>query len=347
MIPIAKPVMDEEKAAVLDVLDSGMLAQGEKVKEFENDFAEYIGVKHSIAVSNGTTALLTAINCLGIRGKVLVPSFTFFASVSTIALNGLDPVFVDIDPQTFNMDPEDLKEKITPDTEAVMPVHLFGQSCEMNAIKELCEDHGLKLIEDACQSHGAMWDGEKVGTFGTGCFSFYPTKNITTGEGGMITTNDDSLARKIRLFINHGQSTRYEHTSWGYNYRMTNIQAAIGKVQLSKLEEFIIKRRENAKYYDKHLQGVQTPKVLDKAYHVYHQYTLRVENREEIIQKFKENGIGYGIYYPIPAHKQPIVDSSVQLPETEKACKEVLSIPVHPFVTREGVHEIVSVVNGD
>lgn len=347
MIPIAKPIMgEEEKKAVMEVLTSGMLAQGAEVKEFEERFAEYIGVDHAIAVSNGTTALITALNCLDLKGKVLVPSFTFFSSVSSISLSGLEPVFVDIDPETYNLDPEDAQKKITPDVKAIMPVHLFGQSCEMDAITSLAEQHDLKIIEDACQSHGAKWKNKTVGSIGdAGCFSFYPTKNITTSEGGMITTSDDQLAEKMRLFINHGQSSRYEHTSFGYNYRMTNIQAAIGNVQLGKLDAFIKKRRENAEHYDAHLSGVKMPKVRDGVFHVYHQYTISTDNREALVERLKEREIGYGIYYPIPAHKQPVINSSTELPNTEYACKHVLSIPVHPALSKEDLETVTEAVN--
>jgi len=346
MIPIAKPIMgEEEKKAVLEVLDSGMLAQGEYVAKFEEKFAKYIGVDYGVAVTSGTSALLTALHCLDIKGKVIVPSFTFFASVSSVYLTGLEPVFVDIDPKTFNMDLDDVKKKITPDVKAIMPVHLFGQSCNMDAIMELAEDKGLKVIEDACQSHGARWGDKRVGSFGdVGCFSFYPTKNITSGEGGMVMTNDEKLAEKMRAYRNHGQTSRYEHESFGYNYHMTNINAALGLAQLKHLDGFIAKRRENADYYNKHLDGVTTPFVQDKAFHVYNQYTIRTEDREGLIERLKANGIGYGIYYPIPAHKQPVINSSAQLPETEKACKEVISLPVHPALSKEDLEKVVEVV---
>jgi perosamine synthetase len=347
LIPISKPLIEkQEKQRVLEVLESGMLAQGEKVSELEQKFAKYCAVKNAVATSNGTTALLTALQSMGLKGEVLVPSFTFFASVSSIHLSGLKPVFVDIDSKTYNMDAKDAEKKITSKTTAVMPVHLFGQTCDMNAITNLAKQNNLKIIEDACQAHGARWDGRRAGSLGdAGCFSFYPTKNMTAGEGGMVTTNDDALAEKMRKYRNHGQEDRYKHVSWGYNYRMTDLQAALGLAQLDRLDEFIKTRRKNARYYDLRLKGVKTPRVLEKAFHVYHQYTISVENRDTMVEKFKQKGVGYGIYYPIPAHKQPVVGSKASLPNTEKACQQVISIPVHPSLSKEDLKTVVEAVN--
>lgn len=251
MIPIAKPnIGEEEKNAVMEVLESGMLAQGLKVKEFEERFAKYIGTKYAVATSNGTTALHIALLSSGIKkgDEVITTPFSFIASATSILFCNAVPVFADIKTKTFNINPNKIEKAITKKTKAIMVVHLYGQSSEMDRIKEIANKKKLSLIEDACQAHGAENNGKRVGSIGDiGCFSFYPTKNMTTGEGGMITTNDHVIAEKVRLLRDHGQKERYEHVIVGYNYRMTNIAAAIGIEQLQKLEQFNKKRRENAK----------------------------------------------------------------------------------------------------
>ncbi|MDY7042585.1 MAG: DegT/DnrJ/EryC1/StrS family aminotransferase, partial [Chloroflexota bacterium] len=251
MIAIAKPLMGaEEKQAVLAVLDSGMLAQGDRVAEFEEAFAAFCGVKHAIATSSGTTALHVALLAHGIGpgDEVITTPFTFIASANSVLYVGAKPVFVDIDPTTFNLDPAKIEAAITPRTKAILPVHLFGLPCEMPAISVLAKEHGLAVIEDACQAHGADIKGRRAGSFGTGCFSFYPTKNITTAEGGMITTDADDIAEHARLIRSHGMRRRYYHESLGYNFRMTDIHAAIGLAQLPKLESFNERRIANARY---------------------------------------------------------------------------------------------------
>ncbi|MCK4327429.1 MAG: DegT/DnrJ/EryC1/StrS family aminotransferase [Candidatus Diapherotrites archaeon] len=345
-IPISKPLTGkEEKRAVADVLASGMLAQGEQVAQLEEEFAKFCGVKHAVACTSGTAALVMALNCLNIKGSVLVPSFTFIASVTSILAVNAKPVFVDIDPRTYCIDVEDAKKKLSPDVEAIMPVHLYGQCANMDEVRELAQKNELYIIEDAAQAHGAEWGGTKAGALGdAGCFSFYPTKNMTTGEGGMVTTNNDALAARLRVFRNHGQSSRYVHNSLGYNIRMTNIHAAIGVEQLKKLPKFNRARQKNAEYLDTHLD-VDSPYVHHKAKHVYHQYTVRVQDREAYTRELAANGIGYGIYYPVGAHRQPAVASEAILPETDKACDEVISLPVHPGVKKEGLKRIVEAMN--
>ena len=347
MIPIAKPLTGkEEKDAVMRVLDSGMLAQGEQVREFEEAFAKFIGVDHAVACTNGTTALMMALNALNIKGKVLVPSFTFIASVTSILSVDAEPVFVDIDPKTYTLDIEDARKKLTPDVEAIMPVHLYGQCANMDEVLELAQRNDIYVIEDACQAHGAEWGGRKAGSMGdAAAFSFYPTKNMTTGEGGMVTTNNAMLAARLRAFRDHGQEARYLHSSLGYNFRMTNIHAAIGIEQLKKLPKFNEARRKNAEYLDTHLDA-DSPYVHPKAKHVYHQYTIRVQDREAYTRHLQANGIGFGIYYPMGVHKQPVIHSDVLLPETDRACDEVLSLPVHPALTKEDLKKIVETVNG-
>ncbi len=355
MIPIARPVIgEEEKKAVLEVLSSGIIAQGPKVKTFEDAFAGYIGVKHAVATSSGTTALHTALLACGIKAgdEVITTPFTFIASANAILYCNAKPVFADIDEKTFNIDPEEINEKVTRKTKALLIVHLYGQPCDMDAITEICEDHNLKLIEDACQAHGAEYKGRKVGSFGdAACFSFYPTKNMTTGEGGIITTNSEEIAEKAKLIREHGSKVRYEHIALGYNYRMTDIAAAIGIAQLKKLEEMNAKRIENAKRLSEGLKGIKgivTPYIAPEVKHVFHQYTIRVENREEIIKRLEKAGIGYGIHYPRPIHKQKLyIDLGYEdkLPVAEKASQEVLSLPVHPGIGEGDIDYIIEVIS--
>ena len=356
-IPIAKPsIGNEEIEEVVRVLKSGMLAQGKKVEEFEKQFSKYIGVKHAIAVSNGTSALHTALLSAGIKpgDEVIVPSFTFIATANSVLFCGAKPIFADIGEDDFNIDTDDLQRKITSKTKAIIPVHLYGQPADMKAIMEIAEDKKLKVIEDACQAHGAEFNGKKVGSFGIGTFSFYPTKNMTTGEGGMITTNSDGIDEKSRLLRSHGMRIRYHHDIVGYNYRMSDINAAIGIWQLKKLDENNRKRIENAKLLTeglKDLDGIITPKVIPHRKHVFHQYTIRVTDefgmsREELMKRLKEKGIGSLIYYPIPIHKQKVylnMGFNVELPVTESIVKEVLSIPVHPNVTKEQIEYMINV----
>ncbi len=349
MIPISKPLLgEEEQAAVRRVLKSGTLAQGPKVAEFECVFADFIGVKYAIATANGTTALHTALLAHGIGpgDEVITTPFTFIASVNAILYTGARPVFVDID-ESFNINPELIEVAITECTRAIMPVHLYGQPADMEAIGRIASKYDLIIIEDACQAHGAEFNGRKVGSFGTGCFSFYATKNMTTGEGGMITTNDDEVAEKVRLIINHGMKVRYCHDVLGYNYRMTEVAAAIGIEQLTKLPAFNARRIETAGFYNERLAnipGLVIPKVYPRRTHVYHQYTIRItpafgRNRDEVAEALHQKGIGAGIYYPIPVHRQKSIqardlgDSS--FPVAEQMAYEVLSLPVHPSVTDE------------
>ncbi|MDQ6694147.1 MAG: DegT/DnrJ/EryC1/StrS family aminotransferase, partial [Chloroflexota bacterium] len=312
MINIAKPqIGDEEKAAVMAVLDSGQLAQGSVVADFERAFAGYCGTRHGIATSNGTTALHVALlaHRIGAGDEVITSPFTFIASANSVLYVGAHPVFVDIDPVSFNIDVDQIEAAITPRTKAIMPVHLFGNPAEMSRICELAEKYGLAIIEDAAQAHGASEGDKRAGSWGTGCFSFYPTKNITTGEGGMVTTNDDDVADRARLVRSHGMRVRYYHESLGYNFRMTNIHAAIGMAQLPKLEAFNQARIENATYLSERLPGdrVETPTVREGTRHVFHQYTVRVKApyvRDAVRTQLAELGVGTEIYYPVPVHRQ-------------------------------------------
>lgn len=345
MIPIAKPLIgDEEKHAVLDVLSSGIIAQGKKVEEFEKKFAEYCGTKHAVAVNNGTAALHVALMSMGIKqgDEVITTPFSFVATANSILFCGAKPVFADINERTFNIEPESVKKKITKKTKAIMPVHLFGQPCDMKAIMEIAEEKGIMVIEDACQAHGAEIGGKKVGSIGaTGAFSFYPTKNMTTSEGGIVTTNDSKIAEMARIYRNHGQVKRYYHDYIGYNFRMTDICAAIGIEQLKKLEGFTKKRIENAEYLNQRLRrikGVTTPFVAKGVRHVYHQYTITVEKRDEVNKKLNDAGVGTGIYYPIPINEQAFYRglgyNSRDTPISSNVAKRVLSLPAHPAVSK-------------
>ena len=355
MISIAKPLMgEEEKQAVLDVLDSGMIAQGPRVKAFEEAFAEMCGVKHAIATTSGTTALHVALLAheIGPGDEVITSPFTFIASANSVLFTGARPVFVDIDPKTFNVDPQKFEAAITSRTKAILPVHLFGLMAEMEPIMDIAEAQNLAVIEDACQAHGAAYKGKKAGSFGTGTFSLYPTKNITSAEGGMITTDDDEIAESCRVIRQHGMRRRYYHDELGYNFRMTDVHAAIGLAQLGKLEQFNAQRRANAEYLTEHLRGVTTPKDPEGFHHVFHQYTVRVPDgkRNELAAYLRENDVGTGIYYPVPIHQQTYYVNELgydqTLPEAERATEEVLSLPVHPALTQADLETIVELVNG-
>jgi len=357
MIPIAKPsISDEEIEAVKSVLMTGNIAQSKKVDELEKQFADYIGTDYAISTSNGTTALHVALlsNGIGRGNEVITTSFTFVATANSVLFTGAKPVFVDIDPDSFNIDPSLIEDKITKRTKAIMPVHLYGQPANLKEIKDICDDKNLILIEDAAQAHGAKFEGKKVGSFGDGSFSFYPTKNMTTSEGGMITTNNKSVYEKARKIRNHGQEKRYYYDTLGFNFRMTDICAAIGICQLNKLDEFNKTRRKNAEFYSKKLSKLdylKCPKTFPKTEHVFHQYTLRIQDgkRDEVIKGLEKAGIGYGIYYPTPLHKQPLyIDLGYKdkLIETEKAAEEVISIPVHPLLKKEDLEYIVSFFEG-
>lgn len=354
MINMAKPqIGPEEKQAVMEVLDSGIIAQGPRTKAFEEAFAAMSGVKHAIATSSGTTALHVAMLAHGIKegDEVITSAFTFIASANSVVYTGARPVFVDIDPVTFNIDPAKIEAAITPRTKAILPIHLFGLMADMDAIMAIAAKHNLVVIEDACQSHAAEYKGKRAGSFGTGTFSLYPTKNITSGEGGMITSDDDAVADACRVIRNHGMRVRYYHDELGFNSRMTDLHAAIGLAQIGKLAAFNQKRRANAAYLTAHLKGVVTPCEPEGCTHVYHQYTVRVAGgkRDALRDYLKEHGVGSEIYYPVPIHKQKFYTEKLGynqvLPETEKAALEVLSLPVHPGLSQEDLETIVKTVN--
>ena len=358
MIPIARPVIGEDEInSVTAVLKSGILAQGKKVAEFEETFARFIGVKYAVAVNSGTAALHIALLAHGIEqgDEVITSPFTFIASANSILFAGAKPVFADIEEDTFSIAPDAIPEKITPRTKAIMPVHLYGQPCDMKRIMKIAQEHGLIVVEDACQAHGAEYGGKQAGSFGTGCFSFYATKNMIVGEGGMITTDDEAIARYARMIRTHGQKERYFHELLGYNYRMTDIAAAIGLCQLGKLEEFNNRRIDNARFLTEGLGGISglvPPRVRSGVKHVFHQYTVRITrdfalSRDETRRKLVGRGIGTEIYYPLPVHRQPFYQKlgyNDRLPNSERAAQEVLSLPVHPSLTKEDLDNIVRAI---
>ncbi|MDK2982085.1 MAG: perosamine synthetase [Chloroflexota bacterium] len=353
MISIAKPVIgEEEKKAVLEVLDSGILAQGPRVAAFEKAFAEACGVKHAVATTSGTTALYLSLlaNGIGEGDEVITSPFTFIASANSVLYVGAKPVFVDIDPRTFNIDASQIEAAITPKTKAIMPVHLYGMTADMDAIMAIAKKHNLLVIEDAAQAHTAKFNGKCAGSFGTGAFSLYPTKNMTSAEGGMVTTNDDAVAEEARVLRNHGMRRRYYHDELGYNLRMTDVHAAIGLAQLGKLAGFNAKRRENAAYYDANLKGVTTPYVPKECEHIYHQYTIRVPDgkRDALRDYLKENEIGSEIYYPLPINQQGFYEEmfgKLSFPQAEKAAEEVLSLPVHPSLSADDLAFVAAKIN--
>lgn len=350
IIPLAKPqVGRKEIRAVVKVLKGLNLAQGPEVKAFESEFSRIVGDRDCVAVNSGTSALHLSLLALGITkgDEVIVPSFTFAATANVVALVGATPVFVDIDPRTFNVNPELILEEVNSKTKAIIVVHLFGLPANMKRISQIAKENSLLIIEDAAQAHMAKIGEDFVGTFGdAAAFSFYPTKNMTSAEGGMVVLSNSNDARTCRLLRNQGMEVRYQNEIVGYNLRMTDIHASIGRIQLKKLNRMTDKRIANAEYLTNRLESNSTPFVPEGYVHVYHQYTLRVEKeREEFSKYLLSNGIDNGVYYPTPVHKLPSFNGSYQLAETEKASKEVLSLPVHPGLRKRDLDRIIRIFN--
>jgi perosamine synthetase len=353
MIPVARPdIGPEEIAAVTDVLQGGMLAGGRRVVELEQRFAAFIGTRHAIAVSNGTAALMCLFEGLGLGpgDEVITVGHTFNATVSSVMSTGALPVFVDIEPDTYVIDAERIEAAITSRTRAICPVHLFGLPAEIEVIMSIADRHGLAVVEDACQAHGAESHGRRVGSFGHGAFSLYGTKNMTTGEGGLITTDDDKLADWIRLYRNQGMRERYHHEILGYNYRLSDVAAAIGLCQLDKLERNTARRQAIAARYDAAFADlpIRTPVTPPGRSHVFHQYTIAVEDdRDGIVADLAAAGVATGIYYPIPVHRQPYVlerGIHAELPITDRASHHTLSLPMFPGLSDQDQLAVIAAV---
>jgi len=351
MIPAAHPLIgDEERAAVDRVMRSGMLAMGPEVAAFEAEFSALVEGRHCIAVNSGTSALHLSLIAAGIGpgDEVIVPSFSFAATANAVGLVGATPVFVDIEPDYFAIDPAAVEAAITPRTRAIMPVHLYGHPADLVALSAIAEARGLLLIEDAAQAHAAAVNGIPVGAWGAAAsFSFYPTKNMTSGEGGLVSTADEGIARTMRLLRNQGMERRYENEIIGFNARMTDIHAAIGRVQLTKLAGWTAQRQANATFLSENLSGVVTPPTAPGAVHVFHQYTVRIDGaeRDRFAEELHARGVGSGVYYPTPIHRLPSFALELDLPQTERAAREVLSLPVYPGLTPDDLATIVEAVN--
>lgn len=347
-------ITDEEIQEVIKVLKSGNLSAGEHVLLFENSFAKYLGVKHALTVSNGTVALYLALKAIGIGpgDEVAVPDFTFTATASSVVLAGGKVIPVDIDLETYNMDPDDLRGRLTEKTKAVILVHLYGQPADVDSVKDVLAGKNIILVEDCAQSHGAEYKRVKTGSLGTvSAFSFYATKNLTMGEGGAVVTNRDDIAEYVKLQRNHGQVEKYFHSVIGWNFRITDIQAALGYVQLSKLDRMNERRRAIAKIYDEELSSLKTLRLpIEKPYakHVYHQYTVWVYGdgvREKLSDFLRSRGVQTSIHYPIPIHRQPALREHLVLnkkPQNSvEASRHVLSLPMHPGLSDEDVMTVV------
>lgn len=349
-------VADEIHEAIDRVLRKGWFILGEELEGFETEFAQYIGTKHAVGLNSGSDAILLALRALGIGAgdEVITPSHTFISTVDGIARNGAKPVFVDIDPQTFCLDPTRIEERITEQTKVILPVHLYGQPADMESIMAIAQRRGLFVVEDSCQAHGALHRGRKAGGIGhVGCFSFYPTKNLgACGDGGMATTNDEQIATRLRLLRNYGQPRKYHHILIGINSRLDEMQAAILRVKLRHLDEWNGRRRKSAALYDKLLarSGVLTPVVSSHVGHVYHLYVIRAKNRDLLQRRLSQEGVQSQIHYPIPVHRQEAYVScaaGVELPTTDRICGEILSLPMHPWLDPEDVRRVVNVITAD
>lgn len=359
MIPINLPKIGEEEVeAVVKVLRSGLLTQGlgagPMVTRFEKKFAEFAGVKHAIAVNTGTAALHSAIIAAGVKqgDEVILPSFTFVATAEAVVMAGGKPVFTDINPATYNISLAEIKKNITKKTKAIIPVDLYGLSAEIKPISEIATKHGLAVVEDAAQAHGATYEGKPAGVFAdAACWSLYASKNMTAGEGGVVTTDDDEIAETVRLIRTHGEKAKYASLMLGTNYRMSEVQAAIGSVQLEKLPAFVAKRRENARRLTKILvktERVKLPEEPKGHQHSWYLYTVRLKNateneRNKLVEDLRKKDIGAEVYYINPVHLMPYYRESFggrRLPETEKAANQVFSLPIHPSVTEEQIDYI-------
>jgi perosamine synthetase len=362
-IPLCKPYLGQDELnSVKEVLDSGWLAHGPKGKAFEKEFSEYLGSKFAVTLNSCASALHLATLAQGIKGEVILPSFTFSASANAIVNAGAKCVFADIEYDTCNIDPEDIKKKITKNTQAIMPVHFAGQSCRMDEIMEIAAKHGLKVIEDSAECLGGTYKGKKTGSFGTGCFSFYPTKNITSGEGGMVTTNDEKLAQTVKTLSAHGIATsalqrEKSEKPWlreailpGFNNRLSDVLSAIGLVQLRKVDTMNNMRRKIASYLTRRIsqiEGIEAPVEAENCKHVYMMYTIKLNgiNRTGFIKYLIQNGIGASVHFEPVVHKQQYYLSEISLPITEEVSQKIVTLPIYPQMTQEEMDFILEKVD--
>ena len=341
---------NKEVRAVKRILKSGNLTSGNEVSLFEREFSEFVLGSSCIAVNSGTSALHLGLLSLGIGegDEVIVPSFTFAATANAVKLTGATPVFADIESNFFCLDELGVSRLVTNKTKAIIAVHLYGHPAPMRELRKICDGKGIFLIEDAAQAHLASIDSKPVGTFGDfAIFSFYSTKNITTAEGGILTTNNSDIVEKVKLLRNQGMLEKYKNQIAGYNNRMSDIHAALGRVQLRRIEEFTIKRNEIAQTYINSLSGVEVPKTKYGYTHVYHQFTVKVKNgyRDTYIKLLDKNNISSGVFYPVPVHVLPAYNSSEVLPTTEEISKVCLSIPIHPGLTKKQINKVIKCIN--
>jgi dTDP-4-amino-4,6-dideoxygalactose transaminase len=355
-IPLCRMFVDDEiKKVVLDVLDSGWYVKGQNAKGLEAEFAAFCQAKHGISASSGTSAIFMALKALGIGpgDEVIVPSATFIASVNPIILLGGTPVFADIEPSTNTIDMDQIKGLVTSKTKAIIPVHLYGHPSEMKPIMDIAREHDIKVVADACQAHGAMCFGHNVGTIADiACFSFFPSKNMSVlGEGGMITTNDAELAEKMSMIKDHGRKDKHTHVMFGLNLRLSELHAAIGRVQLKHLSGWVEKRRKNAALYTEllgEIEGITVPSEKGWAQHVYYVYVIKTKRRDELAEYLKSKNIATGIHYPIPVHRQPFILNSLppaNLPNTDDWAATILSIPMDPQISQEEIERVVNEIS--
>ena len=369
-VPLCIPYMDkDESAAVSKVLQSGWLAHGPQCKEFEEQFAKYMGVKHAIALNSCTSALQLAIMAQKKQGEIIVPSFTFVASANSIVTAGCKPVFAEIEFETRNINPDDIEKKITKDTVGIMPVHFGGHACKMKEIMDIAEEHDLFVIEDSAETIGGLYNGKAAGTFATGCFSLYPTKNLTTGEGGVLTTDDDATKEFVSTARGHGISSstwarEKAEKPWlraatmaGYNYRMCDILAAIGVVQMKKIEKMNELRRKHSAYLNKRLdglEGITLPQEMQGCKHVYQMYTITLDDplrRTKFLAILKEKGIGASVHFDPPVHVQPYYMDNYgtrkgDMPVTEMLADSIVTLPMYPGLSKDELEYLVSSVEG-
>ncbi len=344
----------EIDAAVTGVIEGGRYILGPQVRAFETEFADHADVTHCVGVANGTDALDLAVGALGLKAgdRVLTTSFTFIATADAFARCGIMPVFADIDPQTYNLDPSSVADRITPEVKAIIAVHLFGQPADMDGLLQVARDRNVPLIEDCAQAHGALYLGRRVGSLGTmSTFSFFPTKPLgCAGDGGCVCTDDGALAGRVRMLRSHGSNRKYIHEELGMNSRLDEIQAAVLRVKLPRLDAWNESRRAIASEYDSRLEGVQVPTVARGRDHVYHQYTVRTPERDRLRESMEKAGVGSTVYYPVPLHLQPCFASlgyrRGDLPECERASREVLSLPIYHGMPRGHLERVCEAVNG-